>query len=233
MSQVPRNKILIVFSSETSDTTKKDILSKIFVQIEKERLNDNIIKHIQWETKYYRAELDLYVDQYDTLSEWIKELLSEESTPLLEVLAGVIVIDDADITEHKGKFDQISTKIHDDSFLLRCINSEKIQDSQDEVLNDVLETVHLGSLGTVNEFGEKLGIERIKEILDTHAWDQDVVELLQDDQMKRHRTHVEDIDAIVKKLEEAKLQYQDLSATEMKEADLYALEIAEEIARSI
>ncbi|CCD23653.1 Irc6p NDAI_0B06220 [Naumovozyma dairenensis CBS 421] len=261
---LPRNKIIITFGKNSKlHSSKSQLISEIFgssnLMLNKyhEDTIDNIIKNVKWKTKYYEVTIDLFIDQYDDLLEWIDEYTSDSMIDLRNVVAGIIVIDDRpmpqqDLMIYKRLNDCVSTT---NSFLIFANTSDYVvNDSIDELYQTLMEyeltSVEVVSLNSclvlsdqrgeeTNEFGETVGIKRIRELIDVHNWDSSC-------NIQRPETGTSfdgllaaplpedpgkdvDLENIIQKLKQAKLHYQTIS--DKSDADAYAEELSQELAR--
>lgn len=142
-------------------------------------------------TAYYTATVPIWLDLITTAPEWADSFLSPEAKEVLEVLGGVVVVFPV----------SASTSSSQDKELIREVGRVVKEglggwewdgvglgvgigevphlddlDMWDEVCGNAgLEFVHVGSSatpdGAKNEFGEKMGIPRVLEALESNEWD--------------------------------------------------------------
>lgn len=231
--QMPRNKVLLAFPKGLQ--SKSNILSSIFPSIKD--VDSSVVRGVVWETKYYSVSIDLYVDEFDDLEEWLADLRGGECIELRQALAGLIITlpiqDGLSKKSLNSYIEEISQQ--DDSFTI-LMNLKSTQDSisweeeKDEFASSGIELIGYLEEG-LNEFGERLGIERIREILDTHDW-QEIHQLEGDTTTRDTESPDEgcdelDLAKIIKKLEAAKLKYSTMKTEE--EAKAFAQDIADEL----
>lgn len=237
MVSTPKDKILVLFENGNSNISRRELIQGIFEDATSDSLDDEatIVKELTWTTKYYKASFDLYIDSYDSLAEWTAEFTDTECKPLRDIIAGIIIVGDVSQKQkYKGQVDKIATNIHCDSFLIWINCNEKYTEEE----YDVVETVNWKEdceSNESNEFNEKLGCERVKEILDTYPWD--TTQLIDPSQFQRSSTSTEhtsnrlELESILGMLNQARQQYQTLDSDENPEE--YASNMAEEIAKYI
>lgn len=175
---VPKNKILVAFSSGVSGSHRASLLQDLF-DLNAQEAEENIVKNLWWSTRYYKCSFDLYVDEFEGPEEWLAELGSQEFDELREVLAGVIVVTDYDsqdpsndillqkfaVCGGKGTFNVwYNTKANNEPKSLDANRKLRKENTEAEMVDWHCDR-------EVNEFGEKLGLARLKEIIDIHEWD--------------------------------------------------------------
>lgn len=249
---LPKNKILIAFDKHESKHLyyKSCVLSKVFDEnISDPNIEGRIFKNLFWKNKYYDITYDLYIDEFESLEEWLSELHKEEYDELREVLAGIIIVSDYQLRSQEDQ--QLLRKINEcngkDSFLIWCNIEEDAKQEDADRINNILVEEHLSPAiveisnwhckKDVNEFDEKLGVSRIKEIIDTHQWKNcdSVMELhrkltvLPNVQFDEEESS-NNLEYLLEKLQEARLRYQ---SQDKNDEDIikFSSEIAEEIAK--
>lgn len=144
-------------------------------------------------TKYYTANLNLLIEEFpnerddlkqpleELLKETYEELLSENLSDFVEVFQGVIFTLDAATTSSatRTKVLDIFTKIkelfidHEAFFVVvqpeSEIKKEDVDEFEDEVILSGFEFVNFSEDGK-NEYMDKLGRDRLREILESHEW---------------------------------------------------------------
>ncbi|SCU86455.1 LAMI_0D02146g1_1 [Lachancea mirantina] len=235
-SALPRNKLLIAFSADFS--RKDELLAKVFGQ--EISHSSRIVRKYCWRTKYYSVQLDIYIDELENLSNWCDELMSPEFQDLRDVLAGIIVVGSKFDPDSHRALHQLS-KCLDESmeYFGILLTSEARRSDEDEMVGS-FELIHCDE-NESNEYNESLGIGRVKEVIDTHNWDADIMQMKQAKQAKQ-ASAVEEIDCklpsqgfsleeLMHKLEEARTNYQQMSSG--PEASQFAEDISEQLSRCI
>lgn len=235
-TEIPRNKILVVCSAEIEN--KVSIISSLF--------NTNvdsgcsILKNLSWQNKYYKTDIDVYIDDYDSLDEWAREFQQSEYNDLREVLAGVILLFNYRSEQTFSRFLDIinSTSQNDEKFYIACNVSSKIDAEEWESLSDNyiahgLELINWEESGK-NPFGDKLGLERIREIIDTHEWTQCELDVKEQPtigvgSLLRDESAEFTLEEVLEKLNEARSRYQSMNNKD--EAETFAQEISEELTK--
>ncbi|EDO15375.1 hypothetical protein Kpol_460p10 [Vanderwaltozyma polyspora DSM 70294] len=238
------NKILIAFQdNDQIANLKESVLGEVF-RLDKANTNhdENIIKGLTWSTKYYEVRYDLYVDTFDDFEEWCKDLISSEYDDLREVLSGIIVIDS--YTMEKDKIDQnkllgqLGSVLQDKFFVFMNTNKDISQDVIDELNDDnsmqltsdsgnSVEIINYHNVSNLklNQYNEKIGFERVREIIDTCEWSGG--HRVQTVEAKADSTDV-DLESVFNRLKEARLKY--LEIEDEDEREQFALEISNEFA---
>lgn len=229
---LPKNKILIAFGNSNS-SYQKNVVSQLFgIDIDH---GDRIVKKLQWKTKYYKVEFDLYIDEYDDFSSWFQEFTSPEFSALREVLAGLIIVDQYNSTT------QLNALGIEDSFAVWINTDGKVDQEQVDELNQELcqinqnsvEMINLCADKDTNEYGEKIGTARLKEILDTCTWKNCNIDYLATTSSSvnapTHPVNPElSLESLIQKMQNARLKHTN-SEMDNDEAMQIAQEIAEEL----
>ncbi|SCW02929.1 LAFE_0F17392g1_1 [Lachancea fermentati] len=231
--QMPRNKVLLAFPKGLQ--IKSDILSSIFPS--SKDIDCSVVRGVVWETKYYSVSIDLYVDEFDDLEKWLADLRGDDCIELRQALAGLIItLPIQDGLPKKSLNSYIEEIGQQDDYFTILMNLESTQDNtsweeeKDEFALSGVELIGYLEEG-LNEFGERLGIGRIREILDTHDWQE--IHTSEDyttyEITKSSEEGCDDLDLakIIKKLEAAKLKYSTMKTEE--EAKAFAQDIADEL----
>lgn len=227
-----RDKILIVFK-DTSTTDKTSIIHKIFGQCLQQtnfKNDDSIVKNLTWSTKYYTTKFDLYIDQCDSIEEWTTDFSDPMCDLLRDALAGLIIIDEIPKdTSLISKF-----LVDQESFLVWCHNGNPIELNEIDDLNvkmavaqSQVEFVQLDNSTDKNEYDDKIGTERIKEIIDTYEWTHSK-RLNTPTGQKNVITPKDNLESILTQLQQAKSHYESLD-TDSMDAEQFASELAKEI----
>lgn len=155
----------------------------------------------EFSTKYYKINLNLLVEEYPDsrdlvhdedekarkLREWYEEFRNQEYKELRDVLNGFIFTFDIakDSIEYLKEclrvVDQIRSQLVDESgedewkgfIVIAGVNSAengKTEAIEDEVLLLGLEFVNISEKG-MNEYHERIGIDRLYEIFESHEWE--------------------------------------------------------------
>lgn len=142
-------------------------------------------------TAYYTATVPIWLDTITTAPEWAASFLSPEAKEVLEVLGGVVVVfpvsASTSSSQNKDLIREVGRVVKEglggwewDGVGLGVGIGEVPHlddlDLWDELCGDAgLEFVHVGSSATPddakNEFGEKMGIPRVLEALESNDWD--------------------------------------------------------------
>lgn len=177
---LPQNKILVAFSGNSHDgCSYRTTLVQDLFDLDAQDAQENILKDLCWRTRYYECSFDLYIDEFEDFEEWLTEFCLQEFDELREVLAGIIVVADYD-PEHEGKdiiLQKFANCLGQGSFNVWC-NTKVISEEKGLDANYILheenteaEMVEIQCEKDINEYGEKLGLKRLKEIIDIHEWD--------------------------------------------------------------
>lgn len=158
-----------------------------------ENSHSGLIYNCSLTTKYFSTEVNLLIEEYpeertkpseegeclESLQQWSKAFHSEEYEELRDAIDGVIFTIDPSQTSAKtwGKMMEVHSEIKqslDEGCFFAAIaaktdKAECLEEFEDECIQHGIEFVYEGETGT-NEFKEKLGKDRISEILETHEW---------------------------------------------------------------
>ncbi|KAL6700796.1 hypothetical protein J3F84DRAFT_359259 [Trichoderma pleuroticola] len=145
---------------------------------------------LELKTSYYTASIPIWIDLIASPSEWASSFLSEEAREVLAVLGGLVLVfaipnakpatlsgdnDTPSLIRHVGSVVQKGLGGWEwDGVRLAVGIGEGDADEWDELCAEAgLEFVQLKSgQKDKNEFGEKTGISRVKEALESNDWDQ-------------------------------------------------------------
>ncbi|QLQ80050.1 hypothetical protein HG537_0D00500 [Torulaspora globosa] len=226
---VDRNRVLVAFQRGPDETVSRaEALERIF-GLDSESGQGNIMKNLTWKTKYYQLQYDLYVDEFEDLANWLDELNESHCELLRSVLAGVVVVKrfDPTSTAELRQFCEIKSP---DSFLVWCNTNPADEETLDRANSTIASTnanaemVNWHCTGSINEYGEKVGVARLREIIDTHEW----AEIRTAASSSAAPQLKDNLTAVVSKLQKARQQYQGLENQD--EASSFAAAVAEEIA---
>lgn len=240
----PRNKILIAFESSAVQHTRgtREVLEQIF-GLKDEELQQNIVKNLTWKTKYYECQYDLYIDEFKDLGSWLRDLDGSEYEELRAVLAGVILVKSFNRDEHRALLSQFAGIQSQGSFLIWCNSSRELDEETIDSANSSLwasnasaEMVDWHCRRNVNEYGEKAGLDRLKEIIDTYEWtkrdtinERDTIDTMLPDEVESNQTMTDNLEAVVSKLQKARQRFQNMEGRD-NQSSSFALAMAEEIA---
>ncbi|KAK3997518.1 hypothetical protein QBC44DRAFT_354546 [Cladorrhinum sp. PSN332] len=159
--------------------------------------------HLSLKTKYYTASVPIWLDLIsDRPDEWASSFLSEDAKEVLDVLGGIVVVfpvagDDIDDGQrHKKMIEQVGKVIKEGlggwewggvSLAIGVGGTQEDDGAVDE-WDDLcaglgMEFVHWEGMGQKgegkekgkrNEYGERVGIERVREALESNDWDSGV-----------------------------------------------------------
>lgn len=228
----PRNKVLIAFDSTAGDLSpsRSELLERIF-GLDADRAQESIVKDLTWRTKYYQCQYDLYVDEFEDIKSWLTDLNTPDCEELRAVLAGVILVTHYDPTR-TALLDQFSGVKCQDSFLVWCNTSQAIDEEMTDCANSTMssgnvnaEMVNLQCSKGTNEYGEKTGLARLKEIIDTYEWANLGPATVS---QETHPPTTDNLEAVVAKLQRARAHYQSLPEGDDNASSLAAA-LAEEI----
>ncbi|SMN22740.1 similar to Saccharomyces cerevisiae YFR043C IRC6 Putative protein of unknown function [Maudiozyma saulgeensis] len=238
-----RDKILIAYN-KNADFHHFDTIKKIFdgcLDTVEYKATDSILKGLQWKTKYYSADFDLYIDRYESLDQWLDDLKDPECDVLRDALAGLIIIDDVDQKQVSILNKKDSPTVHEESFLVWCNTKDEFSQDETDDMNvriavdgASLEIIRLHS-EEMNEFSDTVGIERVKEIIDTYQWPNMVKESLENSvRTGKAPSDMDNLDSIVQKLNNARSHYQSLDKdNDEADANSFADEIAKEVSERL
>ncbi|KAJ4389065.1 hypothetical protein N0V93_006527 [Gnomoniopsis smithogilvyi] len=145
---------------------------------------------LKLETNYYTTTVPVWLDLITVPDEWAASFLTEEAKEVLEVLGGVIVVfaiptSTSPSSSCQGLIKEVGRVVKEglggwewDGVTLAVgvgeVDHLDDLDTWDEVCGDAgLEFVHVASsvaADTKNEFGEKVGIPRVLEALESNDW---------------------------------------------------------------
>ncbi|PSK39711.1 hypothetical protein C7M61_001516 [Candidozyma pseudohaemuli] len=142
-------------------------------------------------TKYFSTDLNLLIEEFpeerpveaekflDSLREWKSAFESKEYEELRDALDGIIFTINPDQTSKRDWkeimhcYYEIKNSIDEGSFSTVIASTtqstECLEELEDECIQYGIEFIYEGETGT-NEFKEKLGKERVQEILESHEW---------------------------------------------------------------
>ncbi|KAL7795313.1 hypothetical protein V8C37DRAFT_414717 [Trichoderma ceciliae] len=146
--------------------------------------------HLELKTSYYTASVPIWLDIIASPSEWASSFLSEEAREVLDVLGGLVLVfaipggkpaaltadgDPPSLIRHVGSVVQKGLGGWEwDGVRLAIGIGEGEAEEWDELCAEAgLEFVQLKSgQKDKNEYGEKTGISRVKEALESNDWEQ-------------------------------------------------------------
>lgn len=183
-------KILILFNKSLNLSLDETgtIIQKI-TKVSDQNIDEipGIVKDLKWNTKYYNALYDIYIDETDNFDEWLLEIQSDEAEILRKALAGIIYIGqyDKDNQSHIDKFGNLKCKensfvvwyhyVRDESEKKHIIDDDKLELINEDLItneNSCEVVIHQQNKEKIrNEYGELLGVYRLHEIIDTYPWE--------------------------------------------------------------
>ncbi|KAJ4425265.1 hypothetical protein N0V82_000075 [Gnomoniopsis sp. IMI 355080] len=145
---------------------------------------------LKLDTNYYNSTIPMWLDLITIPEEWAASFLTDEAKEVLEVLGGVIVVfaiptgtspssSSKDLIREVGKVVREGLGGWEWDGVTLAVGVGEVDhldelDTWDEVCGDAgLEFVHVASsvaADTKNEFGEKVGISRVLEALESNDW---------------------------------------------------------------
>ncbi|CDK29877.1 unnamed protein product [Kuraishia capsulata CBS 1993] len=186
------NQVLIVGLDGSGQST---LVKDLFGRGHHESHDGSVHKAIGLVTKYYSSEIDIWTDAYEkgSFDQWANEFLSEEAKPMRESLNGIIFT--FDFEEELGEIDQVIGHLERITESLDELSGEEDyngwsgfkaavvsgipEQSEFEGYDDLEYRFQLAGFELVNyacsarnEFGEKVGKERLREIFETCEWTQ-------------------------------------------------------------
>uniref|UniRef100_A0A0L0P337 Increased recombination centers protein 6 n=1 Tax=Candidozyma auris TaxID=498019 RepID=A0A0L0P337_CANAR len=157
--------------------------------------HSGLIYRCELNTKYYKTLVNLLIEEcpeerpsdtdkfIEGLNQWYKGFVSEEYVELRKALDGVIFTMNSnsvlvlDWEMIMDQYTRIKESLDERIFSVVMVaaldapNDALLEQYEDGCIQRGIEFVYEGHEGT-NEYKEKLGMERIKEILQTHTWSQ-------------------------------------------------------------
>lgn len=128
------------------------------------------------ENRYYNADLDIWIDEFDSeegVDEWVTTFCSDEAKEVRDAIGGVVYTFDPNSSTWYKNLEKISKFIEllDEEMWegVSLAVSRGNYDQGDELMDFGLEHVDQAA-ETVNKFGERDGLDRIKEALETYEW---------------------------------------------------------------
>ncbi len=183
-----KDRLLIVGPPKSGKfTLVKSVFGSLPQNIPKDAPHQGIIHRIELSTKYFKTALDLWIDETDDLAEWCKEFGSLEAKEAREVINGIIFtfkFDDGvrkieEMVEHMTglieKFQEDGGDYQWDGFVVGAGFGEQVDEDlkleiEDLFIMNGIEMVWFEEVGK-NEFGEVLGKERIRQVVECHDWE--------------------------------------------------------------
>ncbi|CAI1974548.1 hypothetical protein SEUBUCD646_0F01060 [Saccharomyces eubayanus] len=232
--QYPQNKILVL-SHDSHIFSQTQLLKDLFHY---NTTSATIVKSQTWENKYYKTSFDLYIDSFASLPEWMKDFVTPECEPLRNVMAGIILLTDNKLINPQEFLQPLLGVLHPNTFIVVVNINEEVEQDEIDGLNEawnngftnVIEFINwTKSRATIghNEYGERLGLDRIHEIIDTHDW--------LNCELQPIATRVEEpaydmpLEQLITNLQSARLRYKSMGNND--EADVFANEMANELSK--
>lgn len=232
--QYPQNKILVL-SDHPHNLLKTQLLQDLFHCTS---ISVSIVKDQTWENKYYKTHFDLYIDSCKEIPVWIEEFITPECESLRNVMAGIILITDIRLTKPQELLQQFLAAVHRNTFVVLVNVNEEVEQEEIDDLNEIWSNAFTNIIEFINwtrskptinhnEYGEKLGLDRIQEIIDTHDWLN--CELLPVTTIKEEMPKEMPLEQIIGNLQNARLKYKSMKNS--SEADAFANEMADELSK--
>lgn len=158
-----------------------------------ENSHSGLIYNCSLTTKYFSTEVNLLIEEYPeergkisgeneylkSLQQWSKAFYSDDYKELRDAIDGVIfTIDPSETTTKTWSktmelYSEVKEILDDVCFFAavaaKTDKAERLEEFEDECIQHGIEFVYEGETGT-NEFKDKLGKDRVLEILETHQW---------------------------------------------------------------
>ena len=146
----------------------------------------------EWEVKtaYYKATVPLWIDEIPDVGEWKEEFLKEEAREVVQAVGGWVYVfrlgQDGKVSEDAEKTMEALQEVVEthagygvESVMLAVglppagegagLEKERREDWDDAAMQFGFEFVEFAAKGS-NEFGEKLGLDRLREALEANEW---------------------------------------------------------------
>lgn len=162
-------------------------------------------------TKYFTLKINLLIEEFPhdrtdptlhpskCLKDWYQEFLTDEMADLRDVIEGVVFTFNMDDYEAELLDEQLRLmgelkdllEENDAFFVVMGISTAEIdqnvlEDIEDQVIMNGFEFVNYNESGT-NEFNEKTGRDRLREVFETHEWSQRKDPSLTEEQYMEHK----------------------------------------------
>ena len=170
-----------------------------------------LVHEFHLETKYFSATIGVWIDEFTEADAFADQFCSQEAEEIRELI-GVILLTCTESTDI-ATLSAIKRIAPPDAQLLAVFPSPS--GHEDACLDAGVEFINTSKTGK-NEFSETQGIERIREVIASHAWTE--------------QEPLEDLDTLMEKVNDAKAQLKDLHGAE-KERE--AARMVEEIMKYV
>lgn len=194
------NNVLVLGAPKTGKITLAQFLSQDFDTSTVPRdSHSGLIYNCELSTRYFQVSLKLLVEEFpeerkedyevsDALKKWFAEFSKPDFAELRDALDGVVycLSMDADTQSYDEQFETLShikDSLGEEAFFVVVgasqtdIDLSIAESIEDEAIVNGFEFVDATKNGT-NEYNEKLGLARVKEIFEAHSWsDMDKSEL--------------------------------------------------------
>lgn len=209
------------------------------------RPHSGLILPFALDTKYYHVDGKLFVDEFDAAAAWSAEFLADDMRELRDVLEGfVLCIDPAHgaALESVEMAALIRLRLDAESdgewpgFVV-IVGTEGSAEAEDAAAALGFEFVALSDAGR-NEFRDKLGVDRLREVFEAHPWRGAAVAESTDayEQRQRHKAELQleplltdrvvDLDAVLAKLQVAK---HDIAAMDERQKEARARAVIDDL----
>ncbi|CDR38789.1 CYFA0S02e05710g1_1 [Cyberlindnera fabianii] len=165
---------------------------------------DTAIHPITLKTKYYTSSIDVWIDDSDDLDSWTMEYCGNEAREVRDVINGLVYCSDVkdfdslekelgkvrrvvDVLDEETEGDEEEKEDEGWGGLKVCVLfggvKEDFEDYEDVCLANGWECIQLDDKRDFNEFKERVGPMRFKEVVESHGWaDNDAGESEADDE---------------------------------------------------
>lgn len=239
-----KDRLLVVGSCDSQSGTK-ELLKFLQENYSTEQDYDElkgVIEPLNIKTAYYKTSIELLIDvleEEQTIQDWTEELLDDELRELRDALSGLVLcIDSSDDRElYVKEFQRVLDKLSDENgeelgvyawsgmyciVLFGHYTQEEIEIIEDLALG--VEVIHFHAEAEFNEFKERLGKARLKEMIEVHDWKE-----LEEEQATEPQ-EVDNLEDIMTQLREAKLE---LAKLPSEEQDAFAQRIADKLTKNL
>lgn len=233
---VMNDKLLIIGPPKSGKFTLiQSLFNSLPKDIPLEAPHQGIIHPITLKTKYFETEIDLWIDETDDFETWSEEFITDEAKEARDVINGLVLVfkfeEGFEIIEKKVEsLGKLIDKFHQDNedsedgrwgglivaVGMGDVNEEDRLKFEDLFVDYGIEMVCFQQQGK-NEFGEVLGKERVRQIIECHEWDIQQEESTESTEVNEAGLFGnDDLDDVVKKLQNAKEYIKTLNDDEAK-----------------
>ncbi|KTW32599.1 uncharacterized protein T551_00084 [Pneumocystis jirovecii RU7] len=186
-------KILLLGTPKSGKLTFLKELTGSLPKISSNKINHaGIIHQVKFDTKYYKATVDIWVDEFsdEEIDIWVESYLSEEAAPVREALGAIVIVfretEKRPFYEHvlrqvkkirqiveacDSSWDGVLLAVKMPEKDLNTVSSNQIDHNalSDACLNENFEYVDFACQSTKQS---KEGIDRVKEALEAFTWNE-------------------------------------------------------------